>query len=372
MRVAFISSGDPVMDTFPSGGGIQHQIWGLAKELTNQGHDCHILSRCLGQEYEQAEGVHIHGIKVALSDPIISRLILSKKMRKKVLEIKPDALYLSDIFTSFFLLKMNIPKLYVTHNTFLNWYKKYAIQTNKLNFFLFDFKRKLEDYTMKNVDMVCPTTKSIEKFVRSRGISNTFVIPHAIDTEIYRNDGDSGFIFYAGQFIDRKGVHYLLEAFNSLPPEFDEYFLILRGEGNNKKKLIESASNSRKKDKIKFLPWTTKEELANDYARCTLSVLPTLIESFGISIIEAMASEKPVIASNVVGPNDIITHEEDGLLFEAKNVDELKKCLERVLADVKLRDKIGRKARKTVEENYSFYRVSNMMIEVCEQLKAGQ
>lgn len=368
MKIVFISSGDPILDTYPSGGGIQHQIFGLAKELTKKGHEAHILSRYEGYGYRYLSGVHIHGIKVRLSDPIISKLILSKKMKKKVLEIKPDILYLSDIFTSFFLLRMSIPKLYVTHNTFIDSYKKYAIQTNKLNFLLFNFKQKLEHFVMKNSDIVCPTNNSIEKWLKSKGVINTFVLPHAVEPELYRYNTHDKFIFYAGQFIDRKGVSYLLDAFDSLSSEFDDYSLILRGFGRNKQELIKKASASRKSDRIKFLSWATKEELINDYANCTVSVLPSICESFGIAVIEAMASGKPVIASNIIGPRDIITPGKDGFLFEKENIEELKGYLKLILSDEKLRKKMGKNARKTVENKYTFNRTSEKFIRKCQEL----
>lgn len=367
MKIAFISSGDPIMDTYPSGGGIQHQIWGLAKELTKKGHETHILSRHMGWDYRSLEGVNIHGIKVALSDPIISRFILSRKMRRKVLEIKPDILYLSDVFTSFFLLRVAIPKLYVTNNTYTDSYKKFAIQSNKLNYLFFDFKQKVEYFVMNNSDIVCALNDSIEKWLNYKGITNTLVLPNSVDPQAYRHEADDKYIFYAGQFLDRKGISYLLDAFDGLSSKFDDYSLVLKGRGKDKKKLIKRASISIKKERIKFFPWTTKEKLTNDYAHCTVFVYPSIYENFGIAIIEAMASGKPVIASNVMGPRDIITHKKDGFLFEMGNTNELKKYLELILSDDKLRNKIGKNARKTVENNYSFQEVSKQLIKILEQ-----
>lgn len=64
-----------------------------------------------------------------------------------------------------------------------------------------------------------------------------------------------------------------------------------------------------------------------------------LIEAFGVVIIEAMASRKPVIARNIVGPEDTITHGYNGLLF--KDNKELKECIKLLLSNKKLRKKMG-------------------------------
>ena len=110
-------------------------------------------------------------------------------------------------------------------------------------------------------------------------------------------------------------------------------------------------------DRIKFIPMVNKTKLKEYLSLCSVFVLPSLFETFGIVLIEAMASGKPVIASNIPGPNEIIQNGYNGFLFEKENHKELTDCLKLLLNDNPLQKKIGENAKKTVEERYTFEKV---------------
>ena len=76
-------------------------------------------------------------------------------------------------------------------------------------------------------------------------------------------------------------------------------------------------------------------------------------EPFGLSIIEAMALSKPVIASRVAGPKDIVQEGVTGLLFEPGNVDELAACMKRLQENPDLAVQLGQAGRAWYEQEYS-------------------
>lgn len=148
----------------------------------------------------------------------------------------------------------------------------------------------------------------------------------------------------------------------------DEFELVIGGFGPEKENLEDLKSKLGIKNRITFIPWLPKSDFIKKIASCSVYVLPSLCEPFGVVIIESTASGKPVIASNIPGPNEIITHGKDGFLFEAGNVFELKKYLELLLEDEKLRKRIGKNARRTVEERYTFEKVADSYIKLFEEL----
>jgi len=77
-----------------------------------------------------------------------------------------------------------------------------------------------------------------------------------------------------------------------------------------------------------------------------------IAESFGMVICEAMAMELPVISTNMGGPKEIITNNKDGLLIDAGKPEELATAILRLLSDEALRVRLGRNARKTVEQKF--------------------
>jgi len=84
------------------------------------------------------------------------------------------------------------------------------------------------------------------------------------------------------------------------------------------KKLIEDLDLS---DEITFLG--NREDIPDLLAQSDLFILPSRFEGMPISLLEAMATKLPVIASNISGSSDLIEHEKNGLLFESENHSEL-------------------------------------------------
>jgi glycosyltransferase involved in cell wall biosynthesis len=238
----------------------------------------------------------------------------------------------------------------------------------RINLFRFKVGQTIENSVMNRCDLVCALNKSLEKELHQRGIKNTSILPDAIDSKLYYNNDDSNFIYFTGQLWKLKGIQYLIEAFNLLSAEYDNYELLIGGNGPYEQELKKQAQNSRKRKKIKFTSWLNREQLLENYSRCTVYVLPSLAETFGIVLLEAMASSKPVIASNIVGPKDIIEHGKDGFLFQPKNIGELKKYLELILSDLALGKRMGEEGRKKVKEKYDFEATAKILEKAFESI----
>ncbi len=89
------------------------------------------------------------------------------------------------------------------------------------------------------------------------------------------------------------------------------------------------------------------------YSSASIYVAPTIYESLGISILEAMSCERAVVTTNVGGIPEIITSRHDGLLVAPQNHKELANAILTVLYDDTLAIKLGEEARKTVMENFT-------------------
>jgi glycosyltransferase involved in cell wall biosynthesis len=368
MKIVFISTADPVLDKYPPGGGIEYQIFGFSKELAKLGHQVYILKRFNGVEKEEINDIKIVKVKTQFGDLVLTRLIFSRNASKRIKEIKPDVINLSERFSAYFPSKLDIPKVFFTHNSDgFSLYRNFAIKYNKLNYFFFDIKRKIEEDVMRRSNVVIALNKSIERYLHTRGIINTIIIPNCINVSEYYNKGDDKFILYVGRLNQVKGIEYLIKAFYELKDTYP-YNLVLVGSGPDKSRLKKMVASLNIESRVKFIPWLDNIKLKEYYSKCSVFVLPSLFETFGVVILEAMASSKPVIASDIMGPRDIITHSNNGFLFEKENVQELKKYLELCLSDKKLRNKIGRNARKAIEENYSFSKISKKLTKIYGQL----
>lgn len=97
-----------------------------------------------------------------------------------------------------------------------------------------------------------------------------------------------------------------------------------------------------------------------------LFVLPSNSETFGLVVIEAMASGVPVIATNSGGISEIITDRVDGLLFEPKNVDQLANLLTIIFQNKELVERITRNAQQKIQVKFDYQKNVSKFFEICE------
>ena len=369
MKILFVSTGHPIYDNYPNGGGTQSQIYGMARELVKLGHEVYIIKRYTNTKTLKIDGINFVDVKTHLTDDVLSRLLYSKNSLEKIKDIKPDVINLSERFSAYFPSKLEIPKVFFTANSdAFAFYKKFAVNYNRLNYFFFDIKKAIEEGVMKRSNVVIALNKSIEKYLNSRGVMHTRVVPRGVNLALYHNSGDEKYILYAGRLNKAKGIEYLIEAYNALDKNYDDYSLVIVGSGPDEKRLKKLALASMKKEKIKFVPWVSRDRLKEYLGSCSIFVLPSLFEVGAGIIHEAMASSKPVVASDVMGPRDIITDGKDGLLFEKENVGYLKEKLELCLSDEALRNRLRKEARTTVETNYTFENICERLTKIYEEM----
>jgi len=101
-----------------------------------------------------------------------------------------------------------------------------------------------------------------------------------------------------------------------------------------------------------------REDLAAAYKAADLFVLPSLAEGLPLVLLEAMSYGKCVIATKVPGNLDVVKDGWNGILVEPKNPQELASKIDLLLADEKMRQRLGTQARQDIEQNYS----SNIVI----------
>ncbi|MFZ5559397.1 MAG: glycosyltransferase family 4 protein [Patescibacteria group bacterium] len=156
-----------------------------------------------------------------------------------------------------------------------------------------------------------------------------------------------------------KGLEYLIQAANILKIQDTKYKILIIGEGQERKKLENLIKKYNLEDVIILagaIPDAYKYLKAFD-----IFVLPSVKEGFPWTILEAMAAEVPVIATEVGAIPEIIENNKNGILIEPKNPNDLAESIKRLINDKNLREKLAKEARKTVEEKF---RLDRMVSEI--------
>lgn len=162
-------------------------------------------------------------------------------------------------------------------------------------------------------------------------------------------------IGYVGRLSEVKGCNILIQAVKQLTIK---YKLIIVGDGEDKEKLENLTKNLDLKDNIKFLGAIAEVETI--YPVFDIVVIPSISEAFSLVTIEAQISGVPIIGSNIPALSEIITDEDNGLLFTVNDVDILAKKIEYLFHNQELRKKIIKNGKEKAKQyNYQNF-VNNL------------
>jgi glycosyltransferase involved in cell wall biosynthesis len=192
------------------------------------------------------------------------------------------------------------------------------------------------------------------------------IIPYGLTIEakppLSRPFGHEPVLLFVGRLDERKGLRYLLEA---LPLVLAKQAVNLRivGKGLLEQEIRSQCDALNLNNVVKFLGFVSKEELASEYASCDIFVLPAIVDSkgdtegLGIVMIEALAHQKPVIASAVGGIVDVIQSGKTGLLVQEKNPLALAEAILTLLVNPNQALEIGRAGLADVQVRFSWARI---------------
>ncbi len=195
------------------------------------------------------------------------------------------------------------------------------------------------------------------------------VIPNGVDLEQFKvatREWQPARLLFVGRVVYQKGLDLLLSALGALKKE--SWTLDIVGDGPRKEKLQTQAHEAGIADRINFLGWQNGDELVRRYAQANLFVYPSRHEGMPNAVLEAMACGLPVLASQIAGNEELVAHKETGLLVPAEDANALQAALSELLPDSATRQRMGTAARKRVEAQYSWQRVTKEYLELMQRV----
>ena len=193
------------------------------------------------------------------------------------------------------------------------------------------------------------------------------VIPNGIDFQRFADaiplpelGDDRKNILFVGRKDERKGLRYLLEAFALLLESRRDLRLIVVGPGQPDpicSSLIEKVRRHGS-GMARLAGPVSDEDLPRYYASADVFCSPaTGGESFGIVLLEAMAAGAPVVASNIAGYRDVVTHERNGLLAPPREPGAIAAAIARVVDQPELAQRLS-DAGKQVAQDHRWQRIA--------------
>lgn len=200
--------------------------------------------------------------------------------------------------------------------------------------------------------------------------SKIFIIPNMIDISAEKKisfDNKSEYVIGSmGRFSEEKGFFYLIHAIKILKDKKYNVKLKIGGEGPLEKLLRNEVSKLKIHDKVEFLGWVdNKEEF---FQNIDISILPSIIESFGIAALDAMARGMPIIATDTDGFSNIFTNEENAIIVPKANAQAIADAALHLIQNPSIAKKIAKNGYREAKEKYDRENVAKNLSSVIENI----
>jgi len=197
-------------------------------------------------------------------------------------------------------------------------------------------------------------------------------LPNGVDINLFyplKHKRESGnFIYlFIGRIGKRKGVGYLIEAFNKLNIEFNDTELWLVGSGApDTIAWLKSKINSAN---TKIIDQVPRDEIINYFQQADIFVLPSLGESFSASILEAMAVGLPVITTADGGVMDYFIDGKNGFLVKPADSEDLYQAMKKIYLHQEMIEPMGKYNRDFVSQNFTWDNLAGMVVKAFENFR---
>ena len=412
MRIIHVYDGHERV--FPGEGSVPSDVYELAKWTARKGHDVTVLERrWIGTDYIE----HIDGVRFVRFDLnvcsnvsneeivyeqirkpsgvlrlVVDRILFAFKANKYLRRDDFDVIHVHLPFAANVLVNLNRKlrerMIYTAH---IGEEKKRLRLASKKETPLLLKLFSPDLYLMKHVKMVTVLNERLRSILISlnkikpenivaippKGIDIDEFNPN-IDTkdvrERYRLSNYETVILFANTITPRKGVEYLVRAANIIVNQFNykNVLFLLAGRTNLDKeyvdKILKIIKVHKLEENVKLIGHKQREELRALYVASDIFVTSSLEEGFGLSVMEAMSSGKPLIGTNVGGIPMQIKNGWNGFLVEPGNVKQLAEKIRYLIDNPEERKRMGRNSRKLAEEEFNSEKIVGRYLEVYERV----
>lgn len=233
------------------------------------------------------------------------------------------------------------------------------------------YDRLIAKWAFQSAELVAPVSRHLARYVTEVAPkARVRVLPNTVDTDVFhpleqpREPAEPVRLLTVGALAEKKGQRYLIEAMAKLDPARAATLDIVGG-GPLREELEQLAKRLGLADRVRLRGEQPKEEVARLMRESDVFVLPSIHETFGCVLIEAMASGLPIVATTVGGLPEVI-REDEGRLVEPRDPDALARAIEQTLTTETLRSRMER--IEAVSERYGYQTFADTWTEAYSEL----
>ncbi len=186
---------------------------------------------------------------------------------------------------------------------------------------------------------------------------NIAVIPMPVGMEHFPKtpppNNDVPTLLSVARYMRQKRLDDIITAAERIAKDGIDFKMRMVGEGPLEDELKKLVRARGLQDRIEFVPLVDQERLGEFYRQSDAVVLASEGEGFGLVLVEAGLTGRPVIASRSGGIVDIVEDGYNGLMFDIGDVDALTSCIKRIFSDGNLRARLGENGHARAMERFS-------------------
>lgn len=351
MNIAMVIS-----NPFPPEEGVGFYTYNLSKKLIEKGHEVTVITRgSLRTRIEFFEGIRVIKVPFIPLYPFHVRIhgFFVNKLFKSM-ENEFDLIHFHSPLPP--VVKTSLPIISTLHGSMIG---------NAEDMEIVDLKSlgtkiltKYVSYPLilkliKCSDMITTVSNSVKnELEKYYSIDEVLITENGVDAKKFMPyPKNENYILYVGRLSYGKGLFDLLETAKQINNPEIKFYLAGKGELENKlKKRIKDENINN----IKLLGSLKHEELIKIYQNALIFFFPSYYEGFPTVVLEAMACGLPVIVSDIESHKNFIEDKKNGFLAKKGSPKDATQKIEILLNNAKLRDKLGKNARRVVEENFTW------------------
>jgi glycosyltransferase involved in cell wall biosynthesis len=159
------------------------------------------------------------------------------------------------------------------------------------------------------------------------------------------------FFLFVGGLIPRKGLHLLLQACNLLTQQgYNDYTLLVVGDGSQQEELQHYCQKNHLTDFVKWVGRVDYDSVRAYFDRADVFVLPTLEDTWGMVVLEAMVAGKPILCSKWAGASELVIDGENGYCFDPYETEQLAQLMSSFIDNPDLATQLGNNSQKLMKQ----------------------
>lgn len=369
------------------GGGVEKVVYEISKRLTKMG--CEVLvitlGNCRSSDIYMVEDIKVCRIpSIDLSRALALQLSFPRSLHEILhvtKDFSPNIIHVHNIFFTTSLIGVLIKQLYnrkfiVTAH--LGDIQNLALIGQLKAFSAMCYERFFGRIMLASSDKVIAVSNAVRQHLLSIGVPSEkiVVIPNGVDLEefnsaVHKSKEEQINVIFVGRLLPNKGLEYLIDAAKSVVSKrsIGIKFKIV-GDGSYRAKLENLVERNGLRSYFDFLGKVPK--VSDVLHSGGIFVRPSLTEGMPLTVLEAMACQLPIIATNVAGTPELIIQNETGLLVEPGNVEQLADAILHLANSPEEAERLGHNARVFLEchykERYSWETAASKTLSIYKSL----